>query len=210
MLGISLQARLAAGLFALAGLFLTAAGSGAQAQTVDLAGVKYETQADVGGQKLQLNGAGIRYKAVFKVYTAGLYMAEKNSNADAVLAAPGAKRIHLVMLREVDGNELGKLFTKGMEQNASREEFGKAINGVLRVAEIFSTRKSLTSGEYFWIDYIPGTGSTVFLNGKPMGAPIKEPEFFSALLRIWLGKSPADDQLKEALLGVKRSLRDRG
>jgi hypothetical protein len=210
MRGISLQARLAAGLFALAGLFLTAAGSGAQAQTVDLAGVKYETQADVGGQKLQLNGAGIRYKAVFKVYTAGLYMAEKNSNADAVLAAPGAKRIHLVMLREVDGNELGKLFTKGMEQNASREEFGKAINGVLRVAEIFSTRKSLTSGEYFWIDYIPGTGSTVFLNGKPMGAPIKEPEFFSALLRIWLGKSPADDQLKEALLGVKRSLRDRG
>ena len=210
MRGISLQARLAAGLFALAGLFLTAAGSGAQAQTVDLAGVKYETQADVGGQKLQLNGAGIRYKAVFKVYTAGLYMAEKNSNADAVLAAPGAKRIHLVMLREVDGNELGKLFTKGMEQNASREEFGKAINGVLRVAEIFSTRKSLTSGEYFWIDYIPGTGSTVFLNGKPMGAPIKEPEFFSALLRIWLGKAPADDQLKEALLGVKRSLRERG
>jgi len=210
MRGISLQARLAAGLLALAGLVLTAAGSGAQAQTVDLAGVKYETQADVGGQKLQLNGAGIRYKAVFKVYTAGLYMAEKNSNADAVLAAPGAKRIHLVMLREVDGNELGKLFTKGMEQNASREEFGKAINGVLRVAEIFSTRKSLTSGEYFWIDYIPGTGSTVFLNGKPMGAPIKEPEFFSALLRIWLGKSPADDQLKEALLGVKRSLRDRG
>ncbi len=210
MRGISLQARLAAGLFALAGLVLTAAGSGAQAQTVDLAGVKYETQADVGGQKLQLNGAGIRYKAVFKVYTAGLYMAEKNSNADAVLAAPGAKRIHLVMLREVDGNELGKLFTKGMEQNASREEFGKAINGVLRVAEIFSTRKSLTSGEYFWIDYIPGTGSTVFLNGKPMGAPIKEPEFFSALLRIWLGKSPADDQLKEALLGVKRSLRERG
>ena len=85
-----------------------------------------------------------------------------------------------------------RLFTKGMEQNASREEFGKAINGVLRVAEIFSTRKSLTSGEYFWIDYVPGTGSTVFLNGKPMGAPIKEPEFFSALLRIWLGKAPAE------------------
>jgi len=208
--GFSLRSRRALGLSALAGLFLFAMGGSAQAQTVELAGVKYEGQADIGGQKLQLNGAGIRYKAVFKVYTAGLYLAEKTSNAEAALAAPGAKRIHLVMLREVDGNELGKLFTKGMEQNASREEFGKAINGVLRVAEIFSTRKSLTSGEYFWIDYLPGTGSTVFLNGKPVGAPIKEPEFFSALLRIWLGKSPADDQLKDALLGVKRSLRERG
>ncbi len=29
----------------------------------------------------------------------------------------------------------------------------------------------------------------------------KEPEFFNALLGIWLGKSPADAQLKDALLG---------
>jgi hypothetical protein len=27
----------------------------------------------------------------------------------------------IVMLREIDANELGKLFTKGMEQNAPRE-----------------------------------------------------------------------------------------
>ncbi len=171
---------------------------------LDVAGVKYEPTLQVGGQTLQLNGAGIRYKAVFKVYTAGLYLGSKASSTEAVLAAPGPKRLHIVMLREVDGNELGRLFTKGMEQNASREEFGKAVNGVLRVAEIFASRKSLTSGEHFSIDYLPGTGSVVLLNGKPQGAPIKEPEFFSALLRIWLGKSPADDQLKEALLGIVR------
>ncbi|WP_365713489.1 chalcone isomerase family protein [Piscinibacter sp.] len=33
---------------------------------------------------------------------------------------------------------------------------------------------------------------------------MKEPEFFSALLKIWLGHSPADAQLKEALLGKER------
>ncbi|MEJ6007329.1 chalcone isomerase family protein [Paucibacter sp. AS339] len=176
----------------------------ATATAVELAGVKYEPSLNVGGQVLQLNGAGIRYKAVFKVYTAGLYLGSKANSTEAVLAAPGPKRLHIVMLREVDGNELGRLFTKGMEQNAPREEFGKAINGVLRVAEVFASRKSLTTGEHFSIDYIPGTGSVVLLNGKPQGAPIKEPEFFSALLRIWLGKSPADDQLKDALLGIVR------
>ena len=41
----------------------------------------------------------------------------------------------------------------------------------------------------------------VFVNGKLQGEPIKEPEFFSALMKIWLGKSPADQQLKDALLG---------
>jgi len=182
---------------------------GAQADTVDIGGVKYETVQDVGGQKLQLNGAGIRYKAIFKVYTAGLYLGSKAATTDAVLAAAGAKRLEIHMLREIDGNELGKLFTKGMEQNTPREEFMKSINGVLRIAEIFASRKSLNAGEYFSVDYIPGTGSVVMLNGKTMGEPIREPEFFSALLRIWLGKSPADDQLKDALLGTVKRARER-
>lgn len=179
----------------------------AQAQTVEVSGVKYEQTLNLGGQQLLLNGAGTRYKAVFQVYTAGLYLGAKANTAEAVLSAGGPKRLHIVMLREVDGNELGRLFTKGIEQNASREEFSKTINGVLRVAEIFSSRKSLSAGEHFSIDFIPGTGSVVLLNGKPQGAPIKEPEFYSALLRIWLGKAPADEQLKDALLGVSRPSR---
>jgi hypothetical protein len=174
----------------------------AQGQTIEVSGIKYEQTLNLGGQTLQLNGAGTRYKAVFQVYTAGLYLAAKANTSEAVLSAGGPKRLHLVMLREVDGNELGRLFTKGIEQNASREEFSKAINGVLRVAEIFSSRKSLSAGEHFSIDFIPGTGSVVLLNGKPQGAPIKEPEFYAALLRIWLGKAPADEQLKNALLGI--------
>ena len=173
------------------------------ADTVEVAGVKYDTVQDVGGQKLQLNGAGIRYKAIFKVYTAGLYTSAKASTPDGVINEPGAKRIHIQMLRDIDGNDLGKLFTKGMEQNSSREEFGKSINGVLRIAEIFATKKNLNKGESFGVDWIPGTGAVVMLNDQPQGAPIKEPEFYAALLRIWLGKSPADSQLKDALLGLK-------
>ena len=46
-----------------------------------------------------------------------------------------------------------------------------------------------------------GSGTQVLVNGKPVGEPIKEPEFMQSLLRIWLGKNPADDALKEALLG---------
>ena len=177
-----------------------------QAQTVDVAGVKYEPSAEVGGQKLQLNGAGIRYKAIFKVYTAGLYLNAKAGTPEAVLANAGAKRLHIQMLRDIDGNELGKLFTKGMEDNASREEFAKAINGVLRMADIFATKKKLNSGENFSVEWQPGTGTVVFVNGtKVPGDAIKGPEFFNVLLKIWLGKSPADAQLKDALLGVQRS-----
>ncbi len=181
----------------------------AQAQSVtELAGVKYEPSAQVGSGKLLLNGAGIRYKAVFKVYTAGLYLGAKAATTDAVLAAAGPKRMHIVMLRDIDANELGKLFTRGMQDNSPREEFSKSIAGTIRLSELFSTKKRLAAGESFSVDYVPGQGTTVLINGKASIEPIKEPEFFTSLLRIWLGNSPADAQLKEALLGKAPATRD--
>ena len=175
-----------------------------QAQTTDVAGVKFANSLQVGNTRLQLNGAGIRYKVVFKVYAAALYLTDKAATPEPVLAAPGPRHLQIVMLREIDANELGKLFTKGMEQNASREEFSKVIPGVIKMSDIFSSRKKLSSGDYFSIDYVPGTGSTIVVNGKPAADPIKEPEFFNALMKIWLGKSPADAQLKDALLGAAK------
>ena len=171
------------------------------AQTHDVAGVKFELSPQVAGSKLLLNGAGVRYKAVFKVYAAALYLSTKAATPEAVLAAPGPKRMQIVMLRDIDGSELGKLFTRGMQDNAPREEFSKSIAGIMKMSDIFSARKKLLSGESFSIDWLPGTGTVIMVNGKPAAEPIKEPEFYSAMMKIWLGKSPADMQLKDALLG---------
>jgi hypothetical protein len=177
----------------------------ARAEPVDLAGIKYEETEQVGGAKLQLNGAGIRYKAIFKVYTAGLYLPGRMNNPEAIYAASATpRRIHIVMLREIDGNELGKLFTQGMEKNSPREIFAKSINGTIKMADLFSKRKKLSAGESFSVDWIPGSGTVILVNGKVEAEPIKEPEFYAALMSIWLGPSPADSQLKEALLGKGR------
>jgi len=178
------------------------------ADVTEVGGVKYDNSTTLGGAKLQLNGAGVRYKAVFKVYTAGLYLTAKATTPEAVLSASGPRRMHIVMLREINADELGKLFTKGMEQNASREEFSKVIPGVIKMGEMFAARKRLLAGDWFSIDYVPGVGSTILVNGKVETGPIKEPEFFAALMKIWLGKNPADSQLKDALLGKNAVQKD--
>jgi len=164
-------------------------------------GVKYTPTVPLAGQELVLNGAGVRYKFVVKVYTAGLYMTHKAATAEQALATPGPKRVHIVMLRDIDANELGRLFTRGMQDNASKEDFSKSIPGTIKMADIFSSRKKLNAGDSFSVDFVPGQGTTVLVNGKATAEPIKEPEFFTALLRIWLGPNPADGALKDALLG---------
>ncbi len=186
--------------FSVAAVVLGAA-SLAQAQTSEVAGVKYEGGLQVANTPLVLNGVGIRYKAIFKVYTAGLYLTKKATTTEAVLAAPGPKRIHIVMLRDINASELGKLFTRGMQDNAPRDEFSKSIPGTLKMGELFFVKKKLNAGDSFSVDWTPGVGTMILINGKPSIEPIKEPEFFTALLKIWLGTSPADSMLKDALLG---------
>jgi hypothetical protein len=180
----------------------------AAVRSAELAGgVKYEPSIQLGGKTLTLNGAGIRYKAIFKVYAAGLYLGSHATTPEEVYGAAGPKRVRIVMYRDIDANELGKLFTQGMEKNVSPAEFTRAINGTIRLGELFSKRKKLAAGDYIDIDWVPGLGTTVSVNGHAETEPIKEAEFFNALMSIWLGKSPADRQLRLAMLGqsVNRS-----
>lgn len=168
---------------------------------VTVSGVRFEDTSTVGNASLHLNGAGVRYKAIFKVYAAGLYLQRKAATPEEVLALPGAKRLTVTMLRDIDSSELGKLFARGIEENMEKAAFSKLIPGVLRMSQIFSENKKLASGDTFALDWIPGTGTVVMLRGVPQGEPFKEPEFYNAMLRIWLGPNPADWKLKEALLG---------
>lgn len=171
---------------------------------VVVSGVKFDDTADVRGSKVQLNGAGVRYKAIFKVYAAGLYLPKKADSPDQVLAMPGAKRMNMTMLREIDSTELGKLFSRGIEDNMDKAAFSKIIPGVIRMSQIFSDCKKLAAGDTFSIEWVPGTGTLVTVNSAKCpqnNEPFKEPEFFNALLRIWLGPNPADWKLKDALLG---------
>ncbi|HYW58471.1 MAG TPA: chalcone isomerase family protein [Polaromonas sp.] len=174
---------------------------GAAAATVDVAGVKIEDATDVRGSKLVLNGAGVRYKAVFKVYAAGLYLTKKAATTDEVLATPGAKRMQIVMMRDIDSNELGKLFSRGVGDNSPKAEMSKLVPGLIRMGQIFSDQKKLMTGDVFTIDWVPGSGTVITIKGVPQGEPFKEVEFFNAMMRIWLGPEPADWKLKEALLG---------
>lgn len=184
--------------FSLAALILSV---GALAAPVEVGGIKIEDVQDVQGSKLPLNGAGVRYRAIFKVYTAALYLGKKVATPEELFAAPGPKRLSITLLRDIDSNDLAKAFTKGFEENSPKSEVSKLAPGLLRMGQIFSDQKKMIAGENFTIDWIPGTGTIITVKGKQQGEPFKDIEFYNALMRIWLGSSPADSKLKDALLG---------
>lgn len=179
-------------------LTLTSAGA-----TQEISGVKLEDTTSVQGKTLQLNGAGIRYKVIFKVYVAGLYLGQPADTPEKVINQAGPKRLSVTMVRDIDAAELGKLLTRGIEDNMGKAALSKLVPGLVRMGQIFSDQKKLVAGDNFMIDWIPGSGTIITVKGKVQGEPFKEPEFFQALMSIWLGPQPADLKLKEALLGGK-------
>lgn len=171
------------------------------ATTLEINGVKFDDSVSVNGTPLQLNGAGTRYKAgMFKVYVDGLYVVKKAKTPDEVVDQPGPKRMSITMLRDIDADELGKLMTRGMEDNMGKTSLSKLIPGLLRMGQLFAAQKKLLAGDNFMIDWVPGVGTVLTVKGVVQGEPFKEPEFFKALMSIWLGPVPADFKLKEALL----------
>jgi hypothetical protein len=165
---------------------------------------RFEPQTQVQGTALLLNGSGTRYKAgLFKVYELGLYTPRKVGTVPELMALAGPKRLQFFALREVSSTELGRLFLKGMGENAPKEKMSKHAASTTRLIEVFSGRPRLMPGDSFAMEFVPGKGTTFYILGQPQGAPVGDDEFFSMVLGIWFGTSPADVQLREALLGSK-------
>ena len=171
------------------------------AQALELAGAQFPDQITVANKPLQLNGAGVRYKAMFRVYAAGLYAPSKSTVVAEVSDTATPKRLHIVMLREIDSTELGNMFARGMEENAERGAMTRLLPSIMRMSQVFSDHKRLVAGDSFQMDWVPGTGAVLTIKGKVIGEPFREPEFYRALLGIWLGPKPADWKLKDAMLG---------
>lgn len=188
-------------LFLAAGLCWGAAATAAVA--VELAGVKVEDAVTVSGTKLQLNGAGIRYKGPFKVYVGDLYTTRRVSSLDDLIAAPGPKRLSMTFLRDINSAEFGKLLTRGMEDNVSKQELSKIIPGMIKMGDIFAANKSFAPGDVCSLEWDPAKGLSVYAKGKLQAEPFKDPAFYRALMSIWFGNTPADWKLKDELLGVK-------
>ena len=168
---------------------------------------KFEPTNQLHGTTLQLNGAGTRYRVVFKVYDLALYTPKKVSTPEDLLALPGPKRLSFVALREIPGTDLGVAFIKGLQANASKEQVQKHTGSSTRLIDIFSGQTKLMPGDTFAMDFVPGSGTTFYIAGKAQGAPVGDAEFFSMVLNIWVGNSPVDSPLKEALLSQDKGAR---
>lgn len=182
--------------------WLTAMACAGQAvAAVNVRGVQFPDTEEVGQQHLTINGAGVRVKVVFDIYAASLYLPHKQTTAQGVLQAPGAKSVQAVLLRNLTATEFVDALITGYRANNPEAEQQRYKPQLDQLEGMMLGMKQAPKGSRVRIDLVPGVGTRIYLNGQRMGADIPGEGFYQSLLRIWLGPKPVDEDLKSALLG---------
>jgi hypothetical protein len=164
----------------------------------EVAGVKIEDTARVADAQLALKGAGLRKRLFVQVYAMGLYVADRRADP---IAQGGAKRVAIHMLRDVDAATFAKALVDGMRPNHDAVTMQLLEPRIVQLNAIMTGMKEAKKGMAILLDWVPGAGTQVTIDGKAAGKPIEGEDFYRALLRIWVGEKPVQDDLKKSLLG---------
>lgn len=170
----------------------------AVAQT-EVGSVTLPNTENFGGQELALNGAGIRKKAmVLKLYSGGLYLGKKSSDAKSIIAADETMAIKLVITSSfVSSEAMSEAVLEGFDASTGGNTAALASE-IKKFISFFEAE--IVEDDTFDITYQKGTGVVAYKNGKELGV-ITGMNFKKALFGIWLGNDPADSKLKKAMLG---------
>jgi hypothetical protein len=160
-----------------------------------VSGVRMPEVVSVAGRDLRLNGMGMRKMHIFfEVYVVGLYLEKPTNDARAAITTDEAKRIVLVVLRDVSREQFVQAVEKGIMRNS-----GPAMPTLrARLDRLEKALPALQKGNVLEFTYLPGAGTLVRGQGREMTIPGKD--FADALFSVWLGPKPISEALKRQLL----------
>lgn len=175
------------------------------ASALEIAGVKVPEKVQVGEQSWALNGSGSRFMGgVIDVYVIALYMPEAKHTVAEILAEERGKNVTIWFLTplgvKVTSEQLLDATRKLMLENMGAEELNKLDTSWKQFAAMFDNIKEFRKEDKLSVDYLPGKGMRLSMNGKELGR-IADAGFMRAFLLVWLGDKPVQDDLKIKLLG---------
>jgi Chalcone isomerase-like len=182
-------------LFWLAAAVLPAAGA------ATMEGLRFDDSARVANRELRLNGLGLRAVYIFKAFVAGLYLSDRASTGQEVLLNQSPKRLQLRMLMEVGANDIKKALIDGMRKNVSEAQWSAMEERALSFAQTIDSIGVTRPGDTINLDYQPERGMTLAVNDVSKGTAINGEDFYTALLKIFVGDDPVDTRMRKGLLG---------
>ena len=165
----------------------------------EISGVTPAKSIQVSEQNLLFNGAGLRERLFLDLYVGALYLEVNSSDAAQVIAKDESMAITIDIV--------SSLMTSEKMISSMDEGFEKSTNGKVaplkEKIQIFKDafKDEIIKGDRYVIAYSPSKGNTVSKNGKVVKT-IVGLDFKKAVFGTWFCDEPADEDLKEGMLGL--------
>jgi len=171
------------------------------APAAEIQGVKFEDSIRLADTRLELNGVGLRGVVFIKGYVAGLYVPQKSADAEALIQQKGPKRMLLHMLRRAEAHDFIDAFDHGLRKNLKEDQLLFMAPRMEQLSRTMTEVGTVNKGDVVALDLGADGSTRIAINGAVRGSAIAGPDFYSAILRIFIGERPVDQGLKKGLLG---------
>ena len=166
----------------------------------EIGGVTLPDTLKIGDETLVFNGGGIREKFWLDMYVGGLYLSQKETNSQKIIESDQPMAIFMEIVsgmitseRMIEAVEEGFQKSTGGNTNPIQENIDILIKS--------GFKEKIQEGDTFLISYHAGA-VTIAKNGKEITS-FGNLKFKQALFGIWFGNEPADENLKQGMLGAE-------
>jgi len=168
------------------------------AEALAIKGADFADKVTVSGKKLLLNGAGIKKKFFFSIYACAFYLPQPTTDPVKAVSDDVCKQVIMHCLHsKIKSEKIIKGWNDGFFNN-SQEKMNELSQRIATFNSFFN--QDMLENERITLSYTPGQGTSVTIKKKLRGT-IPGKDFMQALLAIWLGNNPVDNDLKNDMLG---------
>lgn len=174
---------------------------GIQLQALEtVSDVQYDSTMSFKKDTLLLNGAGVREKWFIDLYTVGLYVKEKTTDASQIINCNCAQAFKIVIVSnfvttEKFNDAIDEVFIKSTQGNTKHIDKRIAI-----FKKLLGT--NLKKGDELLLTYDPEVGLNVFRDQQFTGTVVGL-DFKKELMKLWVGEHAVNNDLKKHVLGIK-------
>ncbi|RJP84147.1 MAG: hypothetical protein C4518_19785 [Desulfobacteraceae bacterium] len=167
-----------------------------RADTAMIEGVEFKESYTAQEKTLSLRGVALlRYMVFIKAYVGALYL-DKNQKADQIFNDV-PKRLELHYFHAISAADFAESTRTLIEENLTPQE---RIRLGPQIAQMNALYRDVKPGDRYAATYLPGVGTELALNGKPLGI-VPGVDYAAAYFGIWLGDNPIDKGFRDHLLG---------
>jgi hypothetical protein len=171
-----------------------------RADAATLQGVTLPDTYPVDGQKLQLNGIGLRTATIFhvKIYVAGLYLPKPSHDANQILSSPSPKVVILHFIHSGTKAQVEKQYREGEEHNCGSGGCSPADQPDFE--RLVAAAPAVNPGDTSTFIFT-AKGLRVLANDRLIGE-YANPDLAYHFLAGFIGEHPPTQALRSQLLGL--------